>query len=226
MGASLPTKILERVKGYRLINSKLPTIHLFEDVSRQEDFEALYALQELTNPRLNNAVGSLDYLSLDEVPWSIPGTSYAVAPFTHVAPDGSRFSNGDYGVFYIADTKETALSEVSYHWGRYVAGVEDLKFDRIVLRTLAVQFSAELADATVLEMSDPIYDKEDYAGAQALGARLRKNDSEGIQYWSVRNPGATCWGLFTPRHVESVIQAGHYELIISNRQIVDTAELV
>lgn len=41
----------EPVSAYRLINSKFPPIGLFDDA---EEFEALYQIQALTNPRLQN----------------------------------------------------------------------------------------------------------------------------------------------------------------------------
>ena len=91
------------VSGYRLINSKFPPISLFDDVANEEEFEALYALQELTNPGIQNEIGNLNLISLKEIPFGINGCSYASAPFTHVNPDGSRFSDGMFGVLYIAD---------------------------------------------------------------------------------------------------------------------------
>ncbi|MGS2743700.1 RES family NAD+ phosphorylase [Halomonas sp. LS-001] len=78
-------------------------------------------------------VGDLNYIDLVEIPWGIRGCHYAAAPFTHVSPDGSRFSHGEYGMLYIADTIETALAEVEYHQGRYLWKIDDLKFDKLTL---------------------------------------------------------------------------------------------
>ncbi|WP_138437963.1 RES family NAD+ phosphorylase [Marinobacter shengliensis] len=226
MGVSLPTKTLKHAKAYRLINSKLPTIELFDDVADAADFQDLYDLQALTNPRLSAQVGNIEYLNVDEAPWGIPGCSYAVAAFTHVSPDGSRFSNGEFGMLYVADEMETAIQEVAYHQGRYLANVEDLSFDRMIFRGLACTFSGtEIHDATTLPLTDGIYASGDYTDARALGSKLRKAGSEGLEYWSVRSPGNKCWGLFTPKGVESIVQTAHYEFVIDGRNIVDICEI-
>lgn len=226
MGGSLPVASLNHQKAYRLINSKLPTIDLFEDVASAGDFEDLYELQAFTNPRLLSEVGNLDYLDVDEAPWGIPGCSYAVAAFTHIAPDGSRFSNGDYGMLYMADEMETAIQEVAYHQGKYIANIEDLAFDRLVFRGLACTFSSStIHDATTLPLSDVIYAPDNYAESQVLGRELRKGGSDGLAYWSVRAPSKTCWGLFTPRGVEAIVQTTHYEFVIDGREIIDICKI-
>ncbi|HTN34843.1 MAG TPA: RES family NAD+ phosphorylase [Marinobacter sp.] len=223
----LPVISLPKTKGFRLVNSKLPTIDIFNDVASPDEFQDLYDLQALTNPRLNQEAGDLSYITLKEIPWGIPGCHYAAASFTHVAPDGSRFSNGEFGMLYIADTMETALLEVEYHQGRYLANVEDLKFDRLVFRGLSCTLSGVfMHDATSLPAEHEIYHPDDYTAARVLGARLRVAKSEGLQYWSVRNPQAICWGLFTPRNVKSIVQAAHYEFIVRGGKIVDRRKVV
>lgn len=227
MGAQLNTLTLNKQKAYRLINSKLPTIELFEDVASAEDFEDLYALQAFTNPRLTaERVGNLNYLNVEDAPWGIRGASYAIAPFTHVSPDGSRFSNGDYGMLYVAETMDTAVAEVAYHQSNYLANVEDLSFDRMIFRGLACTFSGQaIHDATVFGLDDPIYAPDDYSASQRLGADLRSEGSEAIKYWSVRDPGKACWGLFTPKGVESIVQTTHYEFIIDGQKIVEICQI-
>lgn len=225
--SALPHLRLQDQRGYRLVNSKYPPINLFEDVADPEEFDALYALQALTNPRIQTEVGQLNLLSRDEIPFGIPGCSYAIAPFTHINPEGSRFSNGQYGVLYIADSLDTALQEVAHHQERYWRNIGSLKYERFVFRGLACEFSGDpIHDATGLEIDHPVYDPEDYSAAQALGQSLRKAQSAGIQYWSVRNPGATCWGLFTPRSVSSIIQCAHYEFIWKDRAIQSISQIM
>jgi len=226
MGIALPATMLTSQKGYRLVNSRLPTIQLFDDVASAEDFEDLYDLQALTNPRLTTEIGKLAYIDTQDMPWGIPGCSYAVAPFTHVSPDGSRFSNGDYGMLYLADTMDTAIKEVAYHQQAYISKVEGLAFDRLIFRGLSCVFSGDLIhDATTIEHNNSIYDADSYTDSRVLGAKLRADGSEGVQYWSVRAPGQTCWGLFTPKKVTSIVQASHFEFITDGRSIVDIRKL-
>jgi hypothetical protein len=207
-------KALEPITGFRLVNSKFPPINLFDDVADESEFELLYELQAMTNPRIQTEVGNLNLIRRSEIPFGITGCSYAISPFTHVNPTGSRFSDGQFGVLYLADTMTTAIAEVAYHQGRYWSGVHGLDYDRLVFRGLRFKVGeADWQDATTLKRNDPIYDPEHYAASRAFGQTLYKVGTQGLQYHSVRKSGATCWGLFTPRHVKSVIQSTHFEFI-------------
>jgi hypothetical protein len=202
--------------GYRLINSKFPPIAIFDDVASPDEFESLYALQALTNPRLQNEVGNLALMSTTEIPFSIVGCSYAVAPFVHVNPNGSRFSDGSFGVLYVADTIETAIKEVSHHQLLYWNKVPDIKYERFTFRGLQCVFEdIQCIDATLLDKSHDIYvaDDVDYVLPRQFGKQIKSDGFKGIYYHSVRQDNAYCFGLFTPKHVESVIQKKHYEFI-------------
>ena len=142
--AALPRAAFNAQVGYRLINSKHPPISLFDDVASNEDFEAVYAVQALTNPRLRQEVGDLNLVPRKRRPFDIPGCSYALGPFVHVNSSGSRFSAGQFGVFYAAKTMATGITETRYHQQRYFQGVADLKYDRIQMRGLRVVFTASL----------------------------------------------------------------------------------
>jgi len=210
----LPVRADARCQAYRLVNSKFPPIDLFDDVADAEEFEILYQLQALANPRLHNETGRLELIPRSEIPFGIPGCSYATAPFTHVNPAGSRFSDGSYGVLYLADSMETALAEVRHHQEQYWSNVEGLNFERFVFRGLSCQFNeAGLLDATSVPMSEPIYDTDDYTHSRQFGRLVRQGGFPGLRYHSVRNPGQHCWALLTPRRVLSIIQTAHYEMI-------------
>ena len=225
--AELPVLGSNQITGYRLVNSKFPPIAIFDDVASAEEFEAIFELQALTNPRLRNTLGDLNLVPSQEIPFGIAGCAYAVAPFTHVNPAGSRFSDGSYGVLYTADGPTTALREVAYHQEFYWKNVPELHFDRIVLRALICNFDEEgLVDGLVVDAADPIYSPSSYAASQALGRALRDQGVRGLRYRSVRSSEATCWGLFSPNSMKSIVQAGHYEMIwngsISSTQLITT----
>ncbi len=217
---SLPAVSLTHQRGYRLINSKYPPIFLFDDVADEDEFQCLFELQALTNPRLSAGIGNLSVLPLSEIPFGIPGCSYAVGPFTHVNPGGSRFSDGTFGVLYIADEMETAIAEVAYHQQGYWQAVEGFKFERLIMRGLLCTFKLDPAHTAMeLPLTDAIYDPDSYAVSAQVGASLRSAGSEGIIYRSVRRAGAHCWALFTPRGVTGVRQCAHYEFIWNGKEI-------
>ncbi|MDI9245394.1 RES family NAD+ phosphorylase [Marinobacter sp. CHS3-4] len=215
-----PVRTLEPFTGFRLINSKFPPISLFDDVADESEFQLLYQLQALTNPRIQTEIGNLNLINPSEIPFGITGCSYAISAFTHVNPDGSRFSDGQFGVLYIADSVATAVKEVAYHQGRYWAGVHGLDYDRFVFRGLRVKVGeADWHDATEWSANNAIYDPVSYTASRTLGKALKKEGASGLQYFSVRNPGALCWGLFTPRHVKSVVQSTHFEFVWNGEAI-------
>lgn len=149
MLSSFPLLEGERLQTYRLVNSKFPPIALFDDVADAADFEVLYQLQAMTNPRLQNELGQLELIPRDEIPFGIPGCSYATAPFAYVNPTGSRFSNGSFGVLYLADSMDTAIAEVRHHQERYWSNVPDLNYECFVFRGLTCSFTdAGIRDAT------------------------------------------------------------------------------
>jgi len=218
MMSQLPDLSGEQLQAYRLINSKFPPIALFDDVADAGEFDALYQIQALTNPRLLNEVGSIELIPRDQIPFGIPGCSYATAPFTHVNPDGSRFSDGSFGVLYVADNMETALAEVAYHQNKYWSKVESLSYERFVFRGLTCRFNdAGIKDASVLAMTDPIYHADDYTHSHQLGKALKSAGSAGLKYGSVRSEGNRCWALMTPVSVASIHQTAHYEMIWNGR---------
>jgi len=220
-----PEEQVDQLACHRLIPSRFPPITLFEDVADPEDFEALYQLQARTNPRLLAEAGDLGLIPRTEIPFGIRGCSYAVAPFTHVNPEGSRFSDGTFGVLYLAESVTTAIAEVRYHQQRYLSRVEGLRYDRLVFRALVCGFSDTLLDLTRLTPDHPIYHPEDYSASQALGGVARRRGTKGLTYHSVRNPGTTCWALFTPRGVKSMVQSAHYEMIWDGEGIASVSRI-
>src|SRR5690606_7738687 len=104
---------------WRIIPSRFPPIQLFERVTDPDDLEAIFELEALTNPRLRDEAGDIRLVApQDRI--SGPGTSVIMAAFTHLNPDGSRFTDGTFGVFYAAGDIETAIAETSYHRERFM----------------------------------------------------------------------------------------------------------
>lgn len=216
------TVLLDDQKAYRLINSKFPPETLFDDVADADEFDAVYAIQALTNPRLQNEIGDLNLLPRDNIPFGIEGVNYVTAPFTHTNPDGSRFSDGTYGVLYLADHINTAIAETRYHQEKYFQNIPDLHFDTVTMRGIVVHFSGRLVDAR--DNSD-IHIPDNYVHAIEFAKEQRKAGALGIQYNSVRAEHSLCWALFTPKFIHSAIQTQHFEFVYNGKRI-DTVRQV
>lgn len=197
---------------------------MFDDVATEEEFEVIYALQALTNPRILDELGDLALIDSAHIPFGIRGCSYATAPFTHLNKDGSRFSDGSFGVLYLAYDMQTAIAETKYHQEKRLMAIEGLHYETIIMRGLVCQFEGVLADLRVFNAEDmvdnPLYSGEDYTYSHACGLKHRKTDIAGLHYTSVRNPFVACYALFSPKGVTEIVQSAHYEYVWDGKAIV------
>jgi hypothetical protein len=223
--SEIPKSFFLNQIAYRLIPSKFPPKSLFDDVASHDEFEILFAIQALTNPRIRNEMGSINRVPADERPYGIKGCNYALGPFVHLNPVGSRFSPGTFGVYYAAKNIQTAIAETRYHQQVYFSGIEGLKYDRLQMRALKTQFNASLSDISGDKFSNSDwYSPNDYSAAQILGTTLKASSSQGIVYTSVRHPSYLCFALFTPKVISDVIQTAHYDYIWDGTKITVTLE--
>ena len=115
----MPTRRIDWLQAWRIIASRYPPIQLFERLTPDPAvWDALLALEQLTNPRVRDEVGEIALVPPDERV-SGPGASYVMASFTHLNPRGSRFSDGSFGVYYAASELETAIAETIFHFEEF-----------------------------------------------------------------------------------------------------------
>ncbi len=193
---------------YRIVPSRFPPIALFERVADPADLEAIFALEALTNDRLRDETGDLS-LVLPEDRISGPNTSAIMAAFTHVNPDGSRFTDGSFGVFYAGKDLDTAIAEVKHHREKFMRATNEPKME-LDMRAYAITVNARLHDIRGLQdQYAEIYDPDSYSASQAFAIQLRNENSWGIAYNSVRDPGGECIAAFKPRAMSNCRQANH-----------------
>jgi len=196
----------------RIIRSAFPPIDLFEDIAEPEDWPLLIAAEQKTNPRLMETLGALDLVPPERRVGG-PGSTYLMAPFTHVSRDrSSRFSDGRYGVLYAANRFETALMETMYHHARFMARTHEAPGWTSQFRELVLDVDAAVHDLRRGEDAyAPALLPDDYRESQTLGATLRAAGSEGIVYPSARDQDGECVGLFYPDRAARVIQGVHLD---------------
>ena len=195
---------------WRIIASRFPPIQLFERVSDNPDaWETLAALEQATNPRFRDEVGEI---SLVPAGRRVAGTgaTWVMAPFTHVNPKGSRFSNGTFGVYYTARDLITAIRETAYHFEKFALDSNDpprREVMRVVLGKVANAFDGLDSVPHSKELLDP----NSYAASQPFGVKRRAARSNGISYPSVRHAGGRCLAAFWPNVVSIPIQERHLQ---------------
>ncbi len=197
-------------RAWRVIASRYPPIPLFERLTRDTAvWDALIALEQLTNPRLRDEAGNIALVAPEERV-SGPGASYVMASFTHVNPRGSRFSDGSYGVYYAAAALGTAIAETVYHFEMFARDAGDPPRAED-MRVLVGAIDNEFEDVASLAGRAAILDPDDYAAGQAFGRRVKAAGGNGVTYPSVRDAGGFCVGAFKPRAVGLPRQERHLQ---------------
>jgi hypothetical protein len=209
---------------YRVIPSRYPTVDLFERIADPADWDDLYRIESLTNPRLRQESGEIDLVPKEERV-SGPGASVIMAPFTHLDPAGSRFADGSFGAFYAAAALGTSIAETRYHRENFLraTGQAPMELD---MRTYLADVSAPFHDIRgEKERLAEVYAPDNYAASQQLGRVLRLEGSNGIAYDSVRHPGGQCLAIYRPRLIHNLRQSVHLRYAWDGQSISRIYEL-
>lgn len=218
---SIPERRIRWKPAWRLVPSRYPAIGPWDRIADPADFDALAAIEGLTNPRLREQLGQLSITPRER--WLTgPGSTPVMAAFAHLNPEGSRFSDGSYGVFYAARSLGTAIRETAYHRERFLARTREPAM-QLQMRSYQCTIACAMHD---LRGGYPsAHDPRDYGPARRLAARLRAAGSNGIVYDSVRDPGGQCAAVFWPDKVGPCTVAKHYAYLWDGKAIRDVLEL-
>jgi hypothetical protein len=218
--AHLPARRTRWRPSHRLVPSRFPPVGLFDRVATPADLDVVFELEAMTNDRLREEAGELSLVAKgDRV--SGPGTTPIMAAFTHLNPEGSRFSDGSFGVYYCAQKLETALSEVRYHQERFLVRTREGPL-RLELRLYLADLEARLVDVRRLA---ECHRADDYGPSRKLGGALRAEGRDGVLYRSVRYEGGLCAAVFRPRLLRNCRQSKHYAFHFDGRSVTAIDEL-
>ena len=208
---------------WRIIPSRFPPIQLFERVTEPDDLEAIFELDSLTNSRLRDEAGDISLVPPDE--WvSGPGTSIIMAAFTHLNPEGSRFSDGTYGVYYAANDRATAIAETQHHRERFMRATKQ-GYMELDMRVYVTDLDGQFQDLRGQQKTQPlVYHNDNYAAGQHLAKTLHKEGSNGIAYDSVRCEGGQCVAVFRPRLLSNGRQESHLCYVWDGNRIASVYE--
>lgn len=210
--AEIPVTDIHWPGAVRIIRSIFPPIDLFEDIADPADWPLLIAAEQKTNPRLVESIGRLDLVPAARRV-SGPGASYLMAPFTHASTGRpNRFSDGSFGVLYVAREFETALFETIHHHALFMARTAEKPGWTSQFREIVMDVAGLLHDIRGGGIAfAPFLDPDDYARSQELGAMLRSARSEGLVYPSTRSAGGECAALFYPDLASNARQGRHLD---------------
>ena len=200
-------------RTHRLINSRFPTVGVFDDLdATPAEVEAALRAEMLTNPRLDPAIDRLRGLP----PGSIvqgESASIVMAAFIHASPDGGRFSGPELGAWYAARELETAIAETVHHNTRRLAASAGGFPNRIVLRELQVDVDMAMTDlrgADAAHLLDPDSHVEGQAFAAAERWPRRSAGLDALVYPSVRRAGGQNICIFRPAAIPRPVLQGRH----------------
>jgi hypothetical protein len=209
---------------YRIIATRYPPIDLFERLDLDDTRKrALWALQGRINPRLRQAAGDLERVRPEDMV-SGPGASTVMAAFTHTGFP-SRFTHGDYGIYYASRRLETAIRETVFHRERDARerGIPAQEFD---MRAFVGTVKKPLYDVRrgYPALHDP--DPASYPVAQAWTRQLldRDPDAWGIVFNSVRHEGGECIAALRPPAVSLPTQGPLLSYVWDGERVTEVYE--
>ena len=190
----------------RIVPTRHPPVNLYDRIADAADFDALYALEAMTNERVRDELGEIERVPRAERQFG-PGSGPIMAAFTHVNTLGSRFSDGGYGMFYAAQERATAMAETRHHHGRFLAATGQRAL-HLPMRLYHVAIDGRLHDLRPAgAVPAAVFVPEDYGASRRLGAALRALGSPGLVYRSVRHARGQCVGLFRPGAASRCVHA-------------------
>ena len=217
-----PVARVEWKPCYRIIPSRFPPVGLYDRVADPADLEAVFAVENLTNPRLRQEAGEISLVPPEDRV-SGPGTTPIMAAFTHLNPEGSRFSDGTYGVYYACRSLDTAVAESRHHRERFLMRTKEDPIE-LDMRTYLADLVGDLHDIHGRKDLQAVYDPDSYSASQALGRDLKAVNSYGIAYDSVRDPKGECAGVFRAPILSPCIQGPHFGYIWDGSRITTVYE--
>jgi hypothetical protein len=211
---------------YRIIPSRYPPISIYERIASQDDFEDLVELESLTNPRIKEELGLINMVKpTDRI--SGEGAGYVMAAFTHINKDGSRFSKGDFGVYYASQTLETAIHETKYHRECFMKATQEAPIV-LEMRVILADLKGEFTDIRNMDKKYlPLYKPNDYSASQAFGAEIQRQDGFGIVYKSVREPAkGECYAIFRPNILSKIRSDKYLQYNWDGQKINSVSEII
>ena len=217
-----PLSRLEWRPCYRIVPSRFPPVGLYDRVADPADLEAIFAVENLTNPRLRQEAGDISLVPPEDRVTG-PGTTPVMAAFTHLNPEGSRFSDGTYGIYYACRSLNTAVAESRHHRERFLMRTKEGPIE-LDMRTYLADLEGDLHDIRGRRDLGAVYDPKDYSAGQALGRELKAVSSYGVVYDSIRDSDGECAGVLRPPVLSPCIQGPHFGYIWDGSRITTVYE--
>ncbi len=195
-------------RSFRLIPSRFPPVEPYQPIAPSETWDALKAIEVMTNPRLRE-VSARDFLWPEDRGVE---QNWVVAPFAYPNPHPSRFSDGSFGYCVVAETDQGALADsvASREIFLRKTGEPATKLD---MRMLVTPLTASLHDLASLDGADP-------GKIRQAAISLREKKSYGLVLPSRTRGSESIAAVLRPTAFTGpAVQTDHYSYIWDGERI-------
>ena len=204
---TFPLSAVQWRPSYRVVPSRFPPIDLFERVAAPGDWDLLNLLEGQTSARLREEAGAIHMVRKEDRRYG-PGWTPVMAAFCHFTGQGSRFSDGAFGVYYCALSEATAIAETRYHAERFLRDSSEPPM-QLQQRVYLSDLDGKLRDLREDANATPLLDPDDWRAGQTLGRQVWEAQGDGIVYPSVRDPDGECAAVLRPPVMSATRQGLH-----------------
>lgn len=205
---------------YRIIPSKFPPIDFFEGMVDPALMDELFYIESLTNDRLRQEAGEISLVPTEDR-ISGPGSTPIMAAFTHIGCE-SRFSDGSFGIYYAANSQETAIAETSYHRAKFLSDTNEDPGE-IDMRVYIGEVVKPMHDIRT-SAYDFLHNPDDWKTSQAFGMEMKQNHCWGLVYRSVRHSEGECIAALRPPAISIPRQGPHLSYYWDGKTISNVFE--
>lgn len=210
---SLAPELLGPIDTRRLIPTAYPAVDLYANLAVDPSvWDALHQIESRTNPRLETDDAGLRAVPAGQASGGA-GASFIMAPFANRR--ATRFSAGDFGIYYCAVQEETAIREVAYHRARFLRDSRQPP-QTLAFRSIAATLRGSAFD--VYHQPWPWLRSEDYRECQRFGAYVYGR-AQIIRYESVRHRGNVAFAVLSPRALSESRHVAYLEMAWDGRAI-------
>lgn len=208
--------------SWRIISSRFPPTQPFGWVTNPEDHEAVRELTSQTGSRLPEEAEDVSLIAPEDR-ISGPDGDVMMKTFTRPNPkEKGRFSEGSYGVLYVANDLSTAVKETVHHREGLM---KETPPTELIMQVYLVDLDGDLHDLRGRKADYPlVYDNDDYAAAQRLAKTLHNEGSNGIVYDSTRRGDGECAAVFSPRLLSNARRDRFLCYVWNGKRITDVYE--
>ena len=197
--------------AWRIIPSRFPPVDIYRRIAPPDDWPAIIEIETLTNPRVRELQEDLGLIRPED---KVGGArqNWNMAPFTYPDPEGSRFSDGSFGVSVQTEEFATALCELIRRREAFLHRTKEGPI-RLDMRVLKTSLAGEFDDARNWK------GVKDLEKCRELGAQRRSAGSNGILYYSDARPVGECIAVLRPRVLGNSVQERHLNYVWNGDRI-------